>query len=357
MDAHRRLLTVATTGGGSRPVPIARWIADGHVFRRPDGTAERYRGLSQFRLLDRFARGDDISWVRKTFPASANVCRVWTYVEWDPPATWTYPPNDVVVDFLRAMAGQGFRVELTLMTSDYEHRYPPMLDLAEYLAAEDPDNLVIEIGNEPLTNKRIQVERFYPILDASSLVWSSGIYEDESFMPSGHYIAHHSARTFDWPRRAHDALEFWNGDGPSKKHPPFKMPCALDEPGKPEDAPGDRAQKIRDFRAYGGASAIMGCGATFHSNSGKNSTAPGSPEQWPITDEEIDCATALFEGLDAFADDAPLGPYRRIVEAGQPDHARTYVVGPCMVRCQQNGTAAPEPGWTPIDADGVLFRK
>jgi hypothetical protein len=40
------------------------------------------------------------------------------------------------------------------------------------------------------------------------------------------------------------------------------------------------------------------------------------------------------------------------------DAARTYIIGGrYMVRCQQHGTAAPRPGFTPIDPDGVLWTR
>jgi hypothetical protein len=45
------------TAASASVVSIAPWHADGKVFRRPDGTAEREKGVSQFRLQDRFARG------------------------------------------------------------------------------------------------------------------------------------------------------------------------------------------------------------------------------------------------------------------------------------------------------------
>jgi hypothetical protein len=332
------------------------WRADGRIFRVPDGTAERYAGVSMFRLADRFARGEDISWVPRVHPR-ANVARVWAYVEnppWDP--AWESPPPDVVVDFVKTMAAIGLRVELTLLTSDFERRYALAIALAERLAAENPPNLLVEIGNEPLTNKSIDVARVIPVLQGSRLLWSSGIYEREDRV-AGRYLTHHSARTGDWPRRTHDALEFWTGDGPETTHAPIRIPCVLDEPTRPDEAPGDRAQKIRDFRAYGGGAALFGAGATFHSNSGKNASPPDRSDVWPITDEELACAQAFFEGLHAFPPDAPLGAYRRIVEPGQSNEARTYVVGPYMVRSQQNGTSAPEPGWTAIDNDGVLWRR
>jgi hypothetical protein len=93
----------------------------------------------------------------------------------------------------------------------------------------------------------------------------------------------------------------------------------------------------------------MGGGGLVHLETNKYGQRP--------TDQERPCIAAALEGLSAFPADAPLGSYRRIVEPGQSQDARTYVVGNCMVRCQQLGTAAPEPGWRPLDPDGILWMR
>jgi len=325
---------------------------DGKIFRYAEGTPWRWRGVSAFQLLDRFARGLDIAPFVMAYPRY-NTLRVWPYVpakDWGDRA-WDSPAPAVVVDFLEACARLAYRVELTLLTDDDGARIQPAIELVRVLIGVRPSNLFLEAGNEPLTHKQTNVKALKPILDEAAAVgipYSSGVYEDE-FQVFGTVGTHHSARTSDWPRRAHDAMEFYDGAGPHQPHPPIHTPWVLDEPIRPDEAPGDRAQKIRDFRAYGGTSALLGAGATFHSTSGKFAELP--------TAEETDCANALADGLEAFPADAPLGPYRRIVEPNQPEDARTYVVEPYAVRCQQIGAAMWEPGWKALDADGILWTR
>ena len=294
-----------------------------------------------------------------------NTLRVWPYVpaaDWGARA-WDSPAPAIVVDFLATCARLGRWVELTLLTDDDDTRIQPAIELVRVLTALRPPNVFLEAGNEPLTHKSIRVRDLKPVLDeaaAAGMPYSSGIYEDE-LQVFGTYGTHHSGRTVDWPRRAHDAKEFFDGEGPEKKHPPLHMPWVLDEPIRPDEALAEirrhglsdqdaRAQLVRDFRAYGGAAALLAAGATFHCQSGKFAELPSA--------DEAACADALADGLEAFPADAPLGPYDRKVEPGQPEDARTYVVGPYAVRCQQIGSAfRGDVGWKAIDRDGILWTR
>jgi hypothetical protein len=148
----------------------------------------------------------------------------------------------------------------------------------------------------------------------------------------------------EWPRRAHDLMEFYGGGGPNAPtDPPHRFPIVADEPAKLQDVGGNRVQ---DWRAYFAACALLGGGATFHSESGKFARLP--------TDDERPLIAAALEGLTAFPADAPLGSYRRPVEHS----LRTYVVGEqWMVRIRPETPEAPEPGWSALDADGILWRR
>ena len=89
-------------------------------------------------------------------------------------------------------------------------------------------------------------------------------------------------------------------------------------------------------------------GRTFHYAGGLFGIVP--------TPDEARCAAAAREGLDAFTAAAPLGNYRRIDEGH--GSLRTYVVGEqSMVRVRPTTPIAPEPGWTPLDADGILWTR
>ncbi|HMG19499.1 MAG TPA: hypothetical protein VK573_12295, partial [Gemmatimonadales bacterium] len=159
----------------------------------------------------------------------------------------------------------------------------------------------------------------------------------------GSHLTAHTRRDDEWPRRAHDLLEYHNGGGPHHRtDPAYRVPCVADEPAKPSDISGNKEQ---DYLAYAGTCALLGSGATWHCESGKYALLP--------TDEERRCAAAFLKGLNAFPDDAPLGHYRRLDEQG--GSLRTYAVGNCAVRIRPTTREAPEPGWRSLDPAGILW--
>lgn len=322
--------------------PIQALHTDGKIFRTADGQPWRWRGVSAFQLLDRYVRGEDLGPFLRAY-AGYNVLRVWPYVpakDWGAKA-WGPPPAGIIRDFIDAMGRQGWYVEFTLLTDDDPARLSWALTLVPQLVVGGcPSNLLIEGGNEPTTHKRIDTPALRGVLAASGCLYASGDYED-SARAFGSYLVAHTSRDSEWPRRAHDALEYYGGGGPSSpSDPAHKVPVVLDEPAKLQDVGGDRMQ---DWRAYFGAASLLGAGATFHSETGKWALPP--------TADEAQLAAAALEGLNAFPADAPLGPYAR------PDDAslRTYIVGPFMVRIRPSGGAPG--GWTPIDTDGILWRR
>lgn len=328
--------------------PVQPLRADGRIFRTADGQAWRWKGVSAFKLLRLFELGGDAA-IDPFLEAyrGFNVLRVWLYVEWPAPTGWEPPSVDTTRAFLDYVGARGWYVELTLLTSDGPQRLAWARGYLAGLAVGPPANLLIEIGNEPETNKRIDTAALIPQLDATSLLYATGNYEDSTKM-RGRYGVTHTARTRDWSRRSHDLLEFYQGGGPNDANdPPHRMPIVADEPAKPQDIPGGMAEA--DVLAYFGGAALMGAGATWHCESCKYARVPDA--------NEARLAARALEAMNAFSADAPLGGYRRIVEAGQPGEARTYVIGNYMVRSQQNGTNAPESGWTAIDSGGVLWRR
>src|SRR5207253_93784 len=125
-------------------------------------------------------------------------------------------------------------------------------------------------------------------------------------------------------------IEFFAGGGPNTpSDPAHHCPIVLDEPAKLQDVGGDR---VRDWRAYFGAAALLSGGATFHSETGKFGRTP--------TPAERELAAAALEGLNAFPADAPLGAYHRPVEAS----LRTYQVGSWMVRVRPETPTFSDPG-------------
>lgn len=327
-------------GGGD---PVGLLVPSGPFFTLR-GVPWRYKGVSAFKLCARFSAGEDIDPFLDAY-AGFNVLRVWDYVGdgWGAEA-WHGNTPDEWIAFLRYVNARGWWVELTLLTDDDPARIEPATRLVHAIEGTDIDALLLEAGNEPTTHKHIDTAALETVLRESGYPYCSGDYEDSDRW-YGTYYVNHTARTADWCRRSHDLLEFYTGAGPDKPTHPHHVPCLGDEPGKMQDVGGI----VTEWLAYFGGCAIMGGGATFHSETGKLALPP--------TAEERALAWHALFAFNAFPADTPNSPYRRIVEAGQPPEARTYVVGNCAVRSQQVGTAFPEPGWTSLDPGGVLWRR
>jgi hypothetical protein len=160
----------------------------------------------------------------------------------------------------------------------------------------------------------------------------------------GSYLTAHTGRDGEWVRRAHDLLEYWTGGGPdAPTDPAHKVPAIADEPIRPDQAGYNAA----DFRAYFATCALLGGGATLHTETGKHSLPP--------TPDEARIAAVALEALNAFPADAPNAPYRRIDESGRS--LRTYAIGNYMVRIRPQTKDAPEQGWVPLDTEGILWRR
>lgn len=299
-------------------------------------------------MAELFRQGQDIDGFLSDC-AGYNVLRVFDYTpvaDWKREA-WDRCPSDVWLRFLEHVGASGFFVELVLLTDDDPARVGQARQLLRDLAAAKPRNLFIEIANEPSVHKSITTAALRADANASGFLFASGDYED-SRKWFGNYGTAHTARSTDWVRRAHDFVEYYGGGGPNDPgEPACKAPWVADEPAKPEDVGGD---KVRDFYAYAAACSLLAAGATFHSTSGKFCTR--------FNAEERTLAKAFLDGLNLFPADAPAGSYRRIPENPNPPEGRTYVIGErFMVRCQQPGTRAPEPGWTALDSMGVAFKR
>ena len=322
---------------------------DGRIFRTSENVPWRWKGVSAFALLDRFAKGQDLTPFLDAY-RGFNILRVWPYVDWSSNG-WGYPTPptvDVIKSFLRHVAERGWLVELTLLTNDE----PSMLEWAKtlipQLAADPrPTNLLLEGGNEPTTHKNIDTKALKPALDASGFVYASGNYEDSTKV-FGEFGVAHTPRDSEWPRKAHDLMEYYNGGGPhAPSDPAHRFPWSGDEPAKTQDVapPAAPLTKRDDWLAYFGTAALLGCGATFHSETGKYASVP--------TSDEASLIVAALEALDAFPADAPNGPYSRPVE----NSLRTYCVGNCMVRVRPTTTTPPSGGWKPTGSSSILYRK
>ena len=305
--------------------------------------------MSAFQLLDHFAKGKDIAPFLAAY-TGFNTLRVWPYVpakDWGDKA-WDVQPVDVTKRFLEHVGAIGWTVELTLLTDDDSGRLSWAQSFLPQLAASPkPTNVLIEIANEPTTRKNVDTKALKSACDASGFVYESGNYE-KSELAFGKYGVAHTPRDSEWPRKAHDLIEYCNGGGPhAPSNPAHKYPWVGDEPAKTQDvaAPAPPLVKPDDWRAYGGTAALLGAGATFHSETGKFAQLP--------TSEEAALAAAMLESLTCFPADAPLGPSHRPVE----NSLRTYVVGNCMVRVRPTTPDPPQSGWTRIGVSNVLWRR
>lgn len=328
---------------GAAP-PIGVLSTDGPIFRM-DGQPWRYKGRTAFKLCEVFRRGDDID-LFLAESVGANVLRVFAYTpekDWGAGA-WDVPDIGAALAFFDACAARGLVVEWVLLTDDDPAQLDPAARFVDELAAARPSNVVLEIGNEPMTHKTIDTAALRDVCERSGLLYSSGDYEDSNRF-FGRYLTAHTPRDDEWPRKAHDLLEYYGGGGPNApSDPAHKVPCVADEPIRPDQAHGDL---VGDFRAYFGTCAILGGGATFHCETGKYGDL--------FTEDEAVLFRESMWALDAFPADAPKGPYRRIDEHG--GSLRTYVVGDCMTRVRPVAPEAPEPGWVALDDRGILWRR
>lgn len=326
-------------------VPPQRLTTDRQIFRTADGKPFRWKGVSAFRLLDRFANGEDITPFLNAYQGY-NLLRVWAYVEgaaWGG-RDWPTPPSpEKTRAFLAFVGAKGWYVELTLLTDDKPARMAwAKAFVPQLVSGGCPANLLLEAGNEPRTHKAIDTAALRSTLQSSGCQYASGDYED-STKAYGTYLVTHTKRDSEWPRRAHDCLDFYKGGGPNKPtDPAHPVPCIGDEPGKPADMTG--GDKADDTRAYFGTLSLLGGGGTWHCESCKYGDLP--------TAEERMLALAALEGLNAYPADAPLGNYSRPVESS----LRTYVVGQWMVRVRPK-TDAPSGTWQRLGPSRIFWGK
>jgi hypothetical protein len=333
VDRHKRLSVVLERIAP----PTPRLTANGKLFYQ-DSQAWRWKGVTAFGLQDRFCKGEDITPFLDAFKGF-NILRVFLYVEW-PGTGWPQASDECVHGFLAYVAQRGFYVEEVLFTG-YKPTSEAQALVDHFFASFSEANLLVELVNEPGVHDKVDPAALH--VPATQLLWTDGLTVAGH---RGQYLTPHTARTPDFPRRTHDLKEYYDGGGPgSPSDPAFHEPAVADEPAKLEDVGTD----IASWRAYFGGASLFGAGATWHSESGKYGNLP--------TPAERVLAAVALDAMNAFPADAPYGAYRRIVEDGQSESARTYVIGPFMVRCQQSGVSAPEPGWTSLDALGVLWRR
>jgi hypothetical protein len=332
--------------GGGSSTGLGELTNDQQIFRK-DGEPWVWLGFSFFKAaelarLEEWGLIDDILGDYE----GLEVPRVWDYVDWDKTG-WNSPGIDVWLRLIDHFEKRGRFTSITALTSDNQERINPAIQLINEITAAGFKYVIWEGGNEPNTNKSINTHALIPAMQASGRPWCTGDYENSAYW-KGTHGRYHPARTYDFSRRAHDAEEYYSGGGPnSQSEPACKVPWVNDEPGKIQDVGKD----WRAWLAHYVASRLMGAGITVHTETGKLG-------QRPTSDEHTLIDIARYS-RSVWPADAANGGYRRVTEPGQPDYARTYVIGEkYMVRCQQPETPfIAEDGWISIENSLVLYQK
>lgn len=332
---------------------LLNWIPNDKLFYS-NGVAVRWKGFTAFKLLNLFEKGIDI----RPFLAhykGYNLARIFPNTDpkdWGSDA-WEFPSNQATLDFLHFMQDEGMMVEISLCTGQKPEHVSLIKSLVNYLKPFKPSNLLLEAVNEPYVDYNGELygktdpNEFKNVLTNSGFPYCSGVYANlHKFY--GQYFNDHSARDAEWFRKGgHNLHEAYNGGGPNHpSEPALRMPGIQDEPIRPDQCGYDHLGAY----TYAATCSIMGAGATVHTQSGKLANTP--------TESERAWIAAFLSGLNVFPVDAILsGGYRRIVEDGQSDAARTYVVGNYSVRVKQNGTSHPETGWQSLDNHGICWQR
>jgi hypothetical protein len=306
----------------------------------------RISGISAFNLLELYRLGQFPQDFLSNFPFS-NLVRIFLYTpkkDWGPSA-WDPPDSVTVADFISYMAKLNWRVKLVLLTDDDSNRIRPAIDLVTYLTEFRFTNLILAAGNEPLTDKNINVFALKGVLENSGYLYTSGVYEDLAKF-YGNIGDDHSGRDDQWPRKAKDIIECYRGGGPNyEEEPACKVPWILGEPIRPDQAINFGYNTVLDYYTYGALAGAMGSGGIFHFQNGKLCNTP--------TSFELSCYKAFTDGLNIFPLDLPLANYDRIDE--KENTLRTYTMGNTAIRVRPVREIAPLAGYKSIDKFGICW--
>lgn len=221
--------------------------------------------------------------------------------------------------FADMLASRGLRMEfvpfadaLIIMPSESqreEHANRVIEALAHHPA------VFIEPANEPGHGDQISEEEAHTLglrmqgqgIPIATSIWAESIPEGTTAVPTLDFGTHHPDRGDEWPRFCRALDEVCKGwgwpDGTSFAG--LHVPMVGDEPmGAAEtDQPGRRSNVPSDFREYANGCALMGAGATFHSDDGIDSVVWGPKQR--------ECALAFFAGLSYVPVECQLAPYQR----------------------------------------------
>lgn len=278
---------------------------------RPDGSIYQWRGASLFKALERMRNGENLNpVVEELIALGCNLVRIFVCYN-NPQGLGHLDPRDspTFYDDVRICADyfatRGMRVEFThgdtnnLFTDHEAHQHARNLKVALTGCWNVSVEAINEAGlNENGSNARA-VDMAQELLGAGFLV-ATGIYphDPDWLIPewSADYGTVHSERKPEWPRVPRELDDL-------RKQ--TIVPWAEDEPpGAAEADRGySRSTNADDFAYYAATAALMGAGATLHSDSGV--------EAIPLGPIQKQCAKAFFDALQWVPVDAQTWPYQR----------------------------------------------
>lgn len=353
---RRSVAAPPVTDAGER----GRLRAVGTRFLRDDGSLFPWRGCSDFSLFHRFLRGEDLDPILNTRIAlGANLLRV--FGQYNAAGIGAanglgalrpsdYTPAQVTA-FLAAVGARGLQVEWVLL-ADYEGSAADARTLiSQYAQPLAAWNVLVELANEPFKNLTFPVTT---LTTPPTWLVASGDYDD-AVQTRRDYVTYHTDRKPEWPRTPRSLAELRDDIGGGTH-----TPVVADEPtGAAEVARGDsRSATPADFAYFAATAALMGAGATFHSEDGIASR--------PLGPVQRACAEAFFAALRYIPVEAQFAPYVRggannqpvgdlpvvhydLEEGREPGALRTYSkeVGgyAYYVRIRPTGATVARPGW------------
>jgi hypothetical protein len=204
---------------------------------------------------------------------------------------------------LDLFASYGLRCEWTV--GDMQMLLPDLHAQQDWYAAQaevlkDYDLVTVETCNEPFKNG-VDVAAIGRL--GKGIMQTSGNYLPPC-NPRLDYGVTHPPRDDEWPRKAKELFDLYNGFDPDLPGG-VRIPWVNDEGmGSDEvNKPGSRSNVPDDFFDDGAVSALMGAGVTHHNTELVYARIPG-----PIGQQ---CAAATVAGANAIPVDAATGTYTR----------------------------------------------
>lgn len=282
----------------SRPLPAL--TVRGQFFQKANGDRFTAIQASDFNLLARYSRGEDIKPVlAQRRDAGFNMLRVWTLMhlsqfgigDLDP------CPYNMIPSFLRLCSRYGLYVELTAYTSTRD----PLHWFKLVDSVEDSTNVILELVNEnDQVANHINTDNYAKAPKTLCSHGSNGS-QAQPVEPFWDYATFHTNDAPEWQRKVgHNAMEIWNG--PTLSNENTRCP--------------DRFTSLMLAYDSAAGAALLCAGSCFHSVHGKNSTL------WE--GQEFECAKAWAEGAKSVPLGYQDGRYNHPIQLEGPDILRAY---------------------------------